>query len=155
MLLVTDRANYHPKYVMLLESIKNLTKIGCKFNKIIYSPPTMCMNGLYIKYDIKDAFIYQCKDHHYLKVDWSNNYDVFTSMCYIEEDILKNAPSNLKIITAIKDELTIPSGLHVGNVNYKFKLNDQNNHVTCIILRIIGMWSTTKCCGVTYQILYK
>ena len=152
MLLATSNDDYNSKYVMLLESVKNISKTGCKFNKIIYSTPTICMNGLFVKYEIKNVVIHYVKDHyHYIEVDWKNNLEVMESIVCLENDVLKNISNNLKMVTTIQDELTNPRGLRACGAAQR---DGYQKNIT-VILRIIGLWSSSRCCGLTYQLLSK
>jgi hypothetical protein len=128
------------------EPIKNNIITDGSFIRILYSTHNMVLNGIYLLLVFNDIIC----EKYYNKYKCSFNVNIYADLIEnlkkIEENILKKYLIKNKI-----PQLKIYEQLTNGNIkifnDFDNKANDQ------FILKISGIWETTKNYGLTYKFI--
>mgnify|MGYP001015009061 CR=1 FL=1 len=116
------------------------------FSKMIYSTPSISLNGIYILVSFHYTTV---EKNHYnkFKISWNemNNKIICNKIKKIESSILNkySKSNNSLILSSTLDNNTI----RIFSENINLKSN------TDFLLRISGVWDNGENCGITYKFL--
>ena len=144
--LVTTIDQYESKYIFFCEPIKNNIITEGNFIRILYSTPTVLLNGIYLLVNI-DEFICEKYYNKYRCVFNVNSHkELIAQLKEIEESILYKL--NIQSKT---QQLKINEQMMNGNVKV---FDDMFNKSSCsFILKISGAWETQFSYGLTYKFI--
>ena len=128
--LVLEKENYNIRNVHFYDSVKNTVMEDSSFIRIIYSDEFIVLNGIHIKIDINTK-------------DDNMNGELLSFVDKVETSILEKYPIKKTYIRKIKEQLI-----------FMIKKNYQINNNVIFILKISGIWETSKMIGLTFKIMY-
>ncbi len=142
--LVKTIEQYENKYIFFCEPIKNNIMTEGNFIRILYSTPSVLLNGIYLFFTIHD---FTCEKYY-------NKY-----RCNFNVNTHKELISNLKAIEeSILDKINIQSKIpqmkiyeQLANGNIKVFNEISNKSTGSFILKISGVWETQMNYGLTYK----
>ncbi len=144
--IVTTIDQYDSKYIYICEPIKNNIMTEGNFVRILYSTPTLLLNGIYLLVNINDFVCENYYNKYRCVFNVNSHKNLITKLKEIEEGILCKLNIQSKI-----PQLKIYEQMMSGNVkvfNHVF-----HNSECSFILKISGAWETQHNYGLTYKFI--
>jgi hypothetical protein len=144
--LVTTIDQYESKYIYFYEPIKNNIMTDGNFIRILYSTPTVLLNGVYLLININDFVCEKYYNKYRCVFNVNSHKALISQLLEIEEGILQKLN-----ISAKSPQLKINEQMMNGNVKV---FDDMFNKSSCsFILKISGVWETQFSYGLTYKFI--
>jgi uncharacterized CHY-type Zn-finger protein len=144
--LVNTIDQYENKYIYFCDPIKNNIMTEGNFIRILYSTPSVILNGIYLLVTIND---FTCEKYY-------NKYRCFFSVNAHKEQVskLKEIEEQILLKINIKDkipQMKIYEQLANGNVKVFNEVSNKSSN--SFILKISGIWETQCNYGLTYKFI--
>jgi hypothetical protein len=137
---------YENKYIFFCEPIKNNIMTEGNFIRILYSTPSVLLNGIYLFVTISDFTCEKYYNKYRCIFNVNTHKDQVLKLKEIEENILQKINIQAKI-----PQMKIYEQLKNGNVKV---FNDvSNKSSSSFILKISGIWETQFNYGLTYKFM--
>ena len=137
---------YENKYIFFCEPIKNNIMTEGNFIRILYSTPTVLLNGIYLFVTINDFTCEKYYNKYRCIFNVNTHKDQVLKLKEIEENILQKINIQTKL-----PQMKIYEQLKNGNVKV---FNDvTNKSSSSFILKISGVWETQFNYGLTYKFM--
>jgi hypothetical protein len=148
MYIIQKIEQYNDNYIYFCEPIKNNIMQDGIFTRILYSPPEVVFNGIYLEFAICDIYFekYYNKYKCIFNMNHPQNKELIEKIRILEENILKkymlnNKTPHYKIFEHIRN----------GNIKIFCDSAPKNNNV--LVLKISGIWETLTNYGLTYKFI--
>jgi len=144
--LVNTIDQYENKYIYFCDPIKNNIMTEGNFIRILYSTPSIILNGIYLLVTIND---FTCEKYY-------NKYRCFFNVNAHKEQVskLKEIEEQILLKINIKDkipQMKIYEQLANGNVKVFNEVSSKASN--SFILKISGVWETQSNYGLTYKFI--
>jgi hypothetical protein len=142
MILVTSFNQFNDFYIYFCDSIKNTVMVDGIYTRILYSSPSVVLNGIYISFTFKDVECEKYYNKFKLNFDTIKNESSINSIKNIEELILKKYNSTKTPQFKLCDQL------NCGNIKL---FNSFNTKQLTMLLKISGIWENANNYGLTFK----
>ena len=144
--LVKTIDQYENKYIYFCDPIKNNIMTEGNFIRILYSTPSVLLNGIYLFVTIND---FTCEKYY-------NKYRCFFNVNAHKEQVLKLKEIEENILEKINIKKKTPQMKiyeQLANGNVKVFNEISNKSSGSFILKISGIWETQFNYGLTYKFI--
>ena len=142
MILVTSFKQFNDFYIYFCDSIKNTVMVDGIYTRILYSSPSVVLNGIYISFTFKDVECEKYYNKFKLNFDISKNETSINAIKNIEELILK------KYNSTKTPQFKLGEQLNCGNIKL---FNSFNTKQLTMLLKISGIWENANNYGLTFK----
>jgi hypothetical protein len=144
--LVNTIDQHENKYIYFCDPIKNNIMTEGNFIRILYSTPSIILNGIYLFVTIND---FTCEKYY-------NKYRCFFNVNAHKEQLLKLKEIEEQILQKINirsknPQMKIYEQLANGNVKVFNEVSNKSSN--SFILKISGIWETQFNYGLTYKFI--
>ena len=137
---------YENKYIFFCEPIKNNIMTEGNFIRILYSTPTVLLNGIYLFVTINDFTCEKYYNKYRCIFNVNTHKDQVLKLKEIEENILQKINIQTKL-----PQMKIYEQLKNGNVKVFNEVSNKSS--SSFILKISGVWETQFNYGLTYKFM--
>ena len=141
--LVKSIDQYDNKSLFFCEPIQNNIMNDGNFIKILYSPPNMVLNGIYLLVNLYDITCEKYYNKYKCSFNVLNHREIIDNLKIIEEEILKKYKTNKIPLYKIHEQLRYGYIKVFSDVEIKQQCS--------FILKISGIWETQQNYGLTYK----
>jgi hypothetical protein len=141
--LVKSIDQYDNKSLFFCEPIQNNIINDGNFIKILYSPPNMVLNGIYLLVNLYDITCEKYYNKYKCSFNVLNHREIIDNLKIIEEEILKKYKTNKIPLYKIHEQLRYGYIKVFSDVEIKQQCS--------FILKISGIWETQQNYGLTYK----
>lgn len=151
MLLALESDQYNKDFILFSEKTKNNILSNGDFYRIFYSPANFTTNGIFIKFNLKSAYLESYFNKIKCSFDLNLNKNVIDFIRNLENDILNIVPAKQKNKVCRIDEQLSQGFIKIfSDDEYKKCLYNDIN----ILLKISGVWSDSNSYGVTFRFFF-
>jgi hypothetical protein len=144
--LVKTIDQYENKYIYFCEPIKNNIMTEGNFIRILYSTPSVLLNGIYLFVTINDFTCEKYYNKYRCIFNVNTHKDQVAKLKEIEEQILQKINIKSKL-----PQMKIYEQLKNGNVKVFNEVPNKSS--SSFILKISGVWETQFNYGLTYKFI--
>ena len=144
--IVKTIEQYENKYIYFCEPIKNNIMTEGNFIRILYSSPSILLNGIYLFVTINDFTCEKYYNKYRCIFNVNTHKDQVSKLKEIEEHILQKINIRSKI-----PQMKIYEQLKNGNVKVFNEVPNKSS--SSFILKISGVWETQFNYGLTYKFI--
>jgi hypothetical protein len=144
--IVKNIDQFDDNNLFFCEPIKNNIINEGSFIRILYSTHNMVLNGIYLLLVFNDIICEKYYNKYKCSFNVNVHADTIESLKKIEENILKKYTIQNKI-----PQFKIHEQLSNGNIKIFNDFGNKTNE--SFILKISGIWETTKNYGLTYKFI--
>lgn len=150
--LVEDIDEYNINNVYFADSVENTIMNNSLFIRLIYSSKWFIMNGLYIDFDLNNVVFDKMYNRYKCTFNFERNKDVCSKLIKYENEILEK----INIRNKTRD-LSIAKSLYSENIKVYYddniNININNTNRVKFIIKLSGIWETSKSYGITFKIV--
>jgi hypothetical protein len=144
--LVNTIDQYENKYIYFCDPIKNNIMTEGNFIRILYSTPSVLLNGVYLFVTINDFTCEKYYNKYRCIFNVNTHKEQISKLKQIEENILDKINIKTKI-----PQMKIYEQLANGNVKVFNEMSNKSSG--SFILKISGIWETQSNYGLTYKFI--
>jgi hypothetical protein len=151
MIIALSHEQYNKDYILFSEQTKNNILNNGHFYRIFYSPPTFCLNGIHVFFNLKDVHLESYFNKIKCTFGRSNNNTIIEFIKNIERDILAVSPSEGNApVYRIEEQLSQGFIKIFSDDEYK-RVRAANIQ---ILLKISGVWTDSTNYGITFRFFF-
>jgi Zn-dependent M16 (insulinase) family peptidase len=143
--LVKTIDQFDNKHLFFCEPIKNNIMNDGNFIRILYSTPTIALNGIYLLIELNDITCEKYYNKYKCMFNISTHKDIINQLKTIEEDILNKYKTNKIATYKIHEQIKCGYIKIFSDIGHK-----PHNY---FILKISGIWETNLNFGLTYKFI--
>ena len=148
MLVVLNKEEFDDKKIIISDKTKNNIITNGFFYRIMYNDTFCCLNGIYIKFKLKNIRIEPYFNKLKCNFNKDDNNNIIDFLISLERSILSNITLNdytpkFRIEEQLQQQYI---KLYSNNENNFFITNEIN-----ITLKISGIWSEQNMYGITFR----
>jgi uncharacterized CHY-type Zn-finger protein len=144
--LVKTIDQYENKYIYFCDPIKNNIMTEGNFIRILYSTPSVLLNGIYLFVTINDFTCEKYYNKYRCLFNVNTHKEQVSKLKEIEENILEKINIRSKI-----PQMKIYEQMKNGNVKVFNEISNKSSN--SFILKISGVWETQFNYGLTYKFI--
>lgn len=151
MIIALNKEQYNKDYILFSDKTKNNILSNGHFYRIFYSPPTFCMNGIHVYFNMKDIYLESYFNKVKCTFDKTKNSAAISFVKNIEKNILVVSPNEGKTPVFRIDEQLSQSFIKIFSDNAWEKTSVSNIQ---ILLKISGVWTDSTNYGITFRFFF-
>lgn len=151
MIIALNKEQYNKDYILFSDKTKNNILSNGHFYRIFYSPPTFCMNGIHVYFNMKDIYLESYFNKVKCTFDKTKNCDAISLVKNIEKNILAVSPNEDKTPVFRIDEQLSQGFIKIFSDNAWEKTSVADIQ---ILLKISGVWTDSTNYGITFRFFF-
>lgn len=151
MLLSVDLNQFDNNNVLFSYKTKNNVLVTGDFYRISYSDEFMCLNSVFIHFNLKNVLIEPYFNKTKCNFDINSNKEIILKIKEIEREILSRMNIQKRPVYRIEEQLVN------GFIKIFDEINDKDIksiHQTSILLKISGIWANNAEYGTTFRFFF-
>ena len=147
MFLIINTSQFNINNIYFSDTISNSVIDNALFSKIFFSDDDIIITGVYIKLDVDYSVVTTEKRCNKCRCTFdTSNYKILINTIRTIEDKILSKFSNNTLVKQHKIYDTIKNGLLHLHI-----LNEDRPKSKELFLKISGVWSNNKICGITHK----